>query len=122
MAVSPLNERTRKRVAEITAMAKGNRHQADRLIRAQIDRDPQFLRDLVEPFLDGIVAHALAGAAPRSVPKPQARQLSASGMESLMRGLEGAVSTQHKPSSQASHADTIRALADAQARKRRDQQ
>ena len=47
-----------QRINQIMNMAKGNRAQAEQMIRQQIDRDPQFLRELVEPHLRGIIAHA----------------------------------------------------------------
>ncbi len=110
------------RVREIVVQARGNRSHAERLIRDAIAHDPQFLRQLVEPFLPGIIAHALSREttqAAQTVSKP----LSEIGMEALMRGLGSKVETHAAAASGklhtgSGHADTIRALAEAQKRRR----
>ena len=102
-----------QRIKQIVDQTKGNRAQAERLIREQIDRDPQFLRQLVEPHLRGIIAHALSRA---PAPEQPAKPLSDNAMDALMQGLQNSQVTA-KPSGQG-HADTMRAIADAHRRAR----
>ena len=125
MVMSPLNDKTRSRIAEIVTRSGGDKRAADAAIRALARRDHAFLLDLVEPFLDGIIAHALAGGKPtgqagRSAEVPNER------MNEIVRGMTAklGVSGDAAPPRQqtsAGHADTIRALAAAQARNRKDQ-
>ncbi len=110
-----------KRIKEIITLTRGNRSQAERMIRETIARDPHFLRELVEPFLPGIIAHALARAAEPAAGAGPAAPLPAGGMDALLRGLEeNAALPRHTGHAHpgSGHADTIRALAEAQ-RKRR---
>jgi hypothetical protein len=125
MVMSPLNENARSRITEIVTRAGGDKRAADAAIRTLVKRDHAFLLDLVEPFLDGIVAHALAGKTSTSQGNGFT-EIPNSRMNEIVRGMTAklGVSPDAAPPRQktsAGHADTIRALAAAQARNRKDQ-
>ncbi len=108
-----------QRIKQILDLAKGNRTQAETLIRQQVDRDPHFLRQLVEPHLRGIIAHALSRE-PAAVASPTpVKPLSDDSMNALLRGLQdqSGAAPVAKPSGP-NHADTMRAIAEAHKQRR----
>ena len=122
------------RLREIIAQARGDRAEAERLLKIAIDRDPVFLRGLVEPFLPGIIAHALSRITPQPASPVQGTPapLGGAGMDSLLRAMAGRIGgephSSAEPERQApaasadrnAHADVIRGIAAAQARRRKD--
>jgi hypothetical protein len=124
--LSPLDERTRKEIAVIVAKSNGSRAQADKAIRTLAIQDHAFLLGLVHPFLDGIVAHALNSSMPQPIRAPGSKpSLSASALDDLVRSMrlniEGSGPTPAPSHSDPeAHADTIRALAAAQAQRRKE--
>lgn len=67
-------EYARRITKEILSKVNGQGKLAEQAIRTLITRDPKFLQSLVEPYLDGIILHAIERAR-----KPQDRQTAASG-------------------------------------------
>ncbi len=123
--LSPLDDRTRKQINLIAAQSGGSRTSVDKAIRKLAVQDHEFLLGLVQPFLDGIVAHALSTALPQPARTAVSPSLSASALDDLVKGMRAGLERGGPAPSQgqgdsAAHANTIRALAAAQARRRKE--
>jgi len=127
MSSSYAERKLQQAIVESGGSASGAR----RLIVGWAARDPRLLQELAEPFLTGIVGHAVDRAI-RTMPKPRkARPVGALGetaLEGVVRALsqnfEGGASpfVPHDagkgPTPSAAHAEVIRGLAKAQVRRR----
>jgi hypothetical protein len=125
-----------QKVREALALAQGDRPQAQRVLVGWAQRDEKLLRALAQPFLVGIVAHAInhggkivPGLKPVTPPRP--REMPAKALDSLIGqlgrnfekskgplGVAGDAAPPPKKSS-ARHADTMRALAESYGRNRK---
>ena len=117
-----LSSTVKNRVKEVLSLANGNQTEAQRILYQLIDREPKFLRELVEPFLPGIISHALGGnTRPASAAPPkklETAQLS-EVMKTLGRSL-GEASSEERPAASANHTNAIDAMIRAQAKRRRE--
>ena len=119
-----LSPTTQARVKEVLAMANGNRAEAERILKQLIEREPKFLRELVDPFLPGIIAHALGGGAVRSSSSQgQApKKLDTAQLSDVMKTLGkqlGESSTEARPQASANHANALQAMMAAQAQRKK---
>jgi hypothetical protein len=118
-----LSPSTQTRVKEVLAIAHGNRAEAERILRQLIEREPKFLRELVDPFLPGIIAHALGGGTKR--PEPAAstsKKLETAQLSDVMKKLgkelgEGITAT--RPAASANHASALQTMIAAQAQRKK---
>jgi hypothetical protein len=118
-----------RKLVEAIAEAGGSPTAARRLVLAWAARDPRLLQELTQPFLTGIVGHAVDRAI-RTMPKvrkPQpAGSLGASALDGVIRALSENFAHSDRPQAEeaarpaasAAHADVIRGLAKAQVRRR----
>ena len=120
-----LSPTTKARVKEVLAIANGNRAEAERILKQLIEREPKFLRELVDPFLPGIIAHALGGGATRSASTAQAqapKKLDTAQLSDVMKTLGkqlGESSTETRPAASANHANALQAMMAAQASRKK---
>lgn len=67
-----------RKIKDILTKAKGQGKLTEQAVRTLLARDPQFLQALVDPYLDGIIAHAIerarraVGSAESSITKKSA--------------------------------------------------
>lgn len=91
-----------RKTREILSKVNGQAKLAEQAMRALCERDPLFLQNLVEPYLNGIIAHAIdrarkptglkepkaAAPLPKKAAAPrQAKPLPSGGMGNLMQAL-----------------------------------
>jgi hypothetical protein len=118
---------TQARVKEVLAIANGNKAEAARILKQLIEREPKFLRELVDPFLPGIIAHALGGGGARA-PSPAQNQppkkLDPAQLSDVMKTLGkqlGESEPEARPAASANHANALQAMMAAQAQRKRQQ-
>ena len=116
-----------RRIKEILSIAKNDEPQAERLILSLIERDPAFLRQLVDPYLKGIMVHAISIA--RNEQGMAGKSFQGSKGASAGMGMDGLVDqlTQNlgkpdvpPPAYSARQAAAIKAVAFAQAKRRKE--
>ncbi|HLG87800.1 MAG TPA: hypothetical protein VKZ79_11470 [Alphaproteobacteria bacterium] len=97
---------------------------ARRLVMGWASKDPRLLQELAQPFLTGIVGHAVDRAIkrqPKGRPQPKPGALGTAALDGIIRALgqnfDRGDPVRAEPSC-AAHADVIRGLAKAQVRKR----
>jgi hypothetical protein len=120
-----LSSSAQTRIKEVLGIAKGNRAEAERILKQLIDREPKFLRELVDPFLPGIIAHALGGGAmrPVGVSERAPKKLDTSQLSDVMKTLGkqlGESSPETRPAASANHTNALQAMMDAQASRKKD--
>jgi hypothetical protein len=102
---------------------------ARRLVMSWASKDPRLLQELAQPFLTGIVGHAVDRAIkrlPKGRPQAAPGALGTAALDGIIRALGqnfdrgGTVTAEPSasPNPSAAHADVIRGLAKAQVRKR----
>lgn len=116
-----------QKVEEALEATHGDVSRAQRVLLGWATADVKLLAALTQPFMKGIVAHALSRAgrgAPAASVKPQAKPLAPGALDGVLRQLgrnfhnTGSEPTEAKPVASRRHADLIRSLAVAQARNR----
>ena len=119
-----LSPATQARVKEVLGIAHGNRAEAERILKQLIEREPKFLRELVDPFLPGIIAHALGSGASRQGAASQqpTKKLDTAQLSDVMKTLGrqlGESSTEVRPAASANHANALQAMMAAQAQRKK---
>ena len=116
-----------QKVQEALDSAQGDASRAQRVLLGWAMADIKLLAALTQPFMKGIVAHALSRAgrnAPAAAVKPQAKPLAPGALDGVLRqlgrnfGEAGSEPAEPRPQASRRHADLIRSLAVAQARTR----
>jgi len=114
------------KLTEALTEARGSATAARRLVLGWVARDPKLLYELAQPFLAGIVGHAVDRVI-RLNPKlrpPERATLGANALDGLVKALsrnfaETEPAAPATPSeTMRAHADAIRQLANAQVRRR----
>jgi len=119
-----------RKLQEALLESGGSPAAARRLVMGWAARDSRLLQELAQPFLTGIVGHAVDRVI-RRMPKAQSRRsaagsLGGSALDGVIRALgenfarsdDPVADLPARPAASAAHADVIRGLAKAQVRKR----
>jgi len=120
-----------RKLDQALAETGGSPTAARRLVLSWASRDPKLLQELVQPFLGGIIGHAVDRAireAPRRAAPRPAGDLGGSALDGVIRALGAnfarsggttrAADDTARPAASPAHAETIRGLAKAQIRRR----
>ena len=116
-----------QKVQEALDSAQGDASRAQRVLLGWAMADIKLLAALTQPFMKGIIAHALSRASSEAKPAaslPPAKPLTPGALDGVLRQLgrnfggAGNEDAEAKPQASRRHADLIRSLAVAQARNR----